>query len=172
MQDAMQDARLATGGCRAAGRRRRRAGTWLAAVVAAVLVLATLMPGAAFADHGTWTVHSYVLTDPSPSTYSAYARVNASDRYDYAMVEFRLDLASTGRDLITVSATCGAVNEGCGLVRTPSRSWSQGGSNKRAWAVLCARDGSHRISGTSWPYPEDCGRNGMLVHRHTSAPFN
>lgn len=165
----MRAAKLPVG--RLGPQRRRRAGIRVAAAAAVALALAAVTPAETLADHGTWTTHSYVYTDPNPSTYSGYTRVNASDRYDYAVTNFQVFIPS-GNTLINVTTVCGAVNEGCGLVRTPSRSWAQGGARKRIQAAICARDGSHELSGTAWMYPDECINRGLSVHRHLSALVN
>lgn len=151
----------------------RRPGAWLAMVTALALAVTLLSPGGAQADHGSWTVHSYTYTDASPSTYSGFSRINAQDRYDRGWVRFLVFANSTGNSIVLVSTSCERVNEGCGLVRTPSRSWSQGGALKRVRFVGCAHDtdGNHALGGGSL-VADPCASRLLPTHLHTSGAFS
>lgn len=155
------------------GHAGRRARAWLGTVVALVVAATILSPGVARADHGAWTAHSYTYSDPSPSTYSGYSRINAQDRYDFGWVSFRVYVASSDNTVVQATARCGRVNEGCGLVRTASRAWNQGGAGKRILFIGCAADmtTNHQLGGVLYPVVTPCPQVGLYVHSHRSGTF-
>ena len=150
----------------------KRGTKWRMRLLLAAGVL-TLFAGQALADHGAWTAHTYTFTDPSPSTYSGYTRLAASDQVDFCLSRFRVYRNSTGGTIIDVqSSTPTPVNEGCGPnFQTPTKSWSQGGGAVRVQSWNCGSDGSHKLSGSGWIY-FPCSTQGLDAHIHTSGLIN
>ena len=140
-------------------------------VVLLCTFLVLTMGGSVIADHGGWNLHRYTVQDPSPCCYKGWTRLTADDDFDYGFARFRLYYADSGNEIHNVRVTCGPVNEGCGpVVRTPEKNWSQGSPQKVVESIVCGKDGSHELAGDGFLF-EPCTSEGILPHRHTSAPF-
>ena len=133
----------------------------------AVLVLASLLVLApqrlAHADHGSWTLHEYVVNAPNNADYEGWARTNASNPYDFGYARFTVTKGNTA--VINESRSCGEVNEGCRLVKTAPRIWRQGSASVQG--THCAYDKfsgtRHFLEGASSGV---CSGFGSLTHSH------
>lgn len=142
------------------------------AFVLLLVALLGLSVPVANADHGAWLIHTYTFWDSSPSTYSGYARLQASDPVDFCLSRFRVYRDSSQATVVDVQvSTPFPVDEGCGpIFQTPTKAWSQGGGAVRVQSWNCGFDGSHSLSGT-WFYLA-CTTQGVAAHIHTSGPVN
>jgi hypothetical protein len=125
-------------------------------------------------DHGSWTAHTYVLTDPSPSSYEVYGRTSASQAHDWAHAYVALwNVSAKPQHIVNEKvATCGQVSEGCIDTRTTGFAFSQGYYDKRLVYIGCAVDfGTHSLEGDLDYMP--CREQGLFgAHYHVSNTFS
>jgi hypothetical protein len=133
----------------------------LAFSVGLALGLFAVFGGAAFAGHGSWTHHDLHVWDPSPSTYSSYADVDASQAYDFGHARWSR-WNSSGSTLIEAETVTCQSSEGCGYRKTVTQSFGQSRYVLRSYA--CAKDGDHKLSGTFINY-DPC--SGLPTHIHS-----
>lgn len=144
---------------------------WFLAFVLLFSALQAIVPESSVASHGSWTNHTYTVTDPSPCCYAGWSTTGAYNTFDRGVAFFQLRYA-TGEIIVSRTVTCSG--GGCGpKLKTNQYNWSQGGPSKNVRSIGCAKAGSHILSGQSlvWGPCALMPQGTLPSHMHTSGNF-
>jgi hypothetical protein len=132
----------------------------VALVVALLLGLGTI----AYAD--PWD-HHHIHYGASGSNWRARTHLGSTSAYDFHGLDIQAKLNGSGSPVAKQSATCGAVNEGCGTSAYSPYAYFPQAGNYLVELQICAYDDRHQM------HPWDFGQFGGVcagynVHYHST----